>query len=297
MSVIHNPFVDRLIEIALLEDLCLSDVTTELCIDPNLQGTAKLIAKETMIVCGLPIIESVLRKHGTSFQINDQIPEGTKVNSGSILAIVSASISTLLATERTILNFVQRLSGVATRARQVCKNAAGIVVLDTRKTLPGWRILDKYATTVGGACNHRMTLGDMIMVKNNHIDCAVGTRYKSLVEMLLDMKQKKSWYIPIEVEVRDLAELAAALEAKVEFVMLDNMDNDQILKALKLIGQQSNPPQVEISGSITSERLGELAKVVAKAGGKPISVAASMGSLTHSVRSVDISMGILPNRS
>jgi nicotinate-nucleotide pyrophosphorylase (carboxylating) len=180
-----------------------------------------------------------------------------------------------------VLNFLQRLSGVATAARALVLKNPGIVLLDTRKTMPGWRLLDKYAVRIGGARNHRFSLGDMILIKNNHIDA----HPEGMRAVLAHIVANKPLYMPWEVEVRTLQELGVALEFSPTIVMLDNFSDELIAEALTRISAQPRRPLVEVSGGVTPERLVSLASLGVDA--------VSMGALTTRAPNVDISLRIV----
>jgi nicotinate-nucleotide pyrophosphorylase (carboxylating) len=208
------------------------------------------------------------------------VDDGARVADADWLCELHGSTQHLLAIERTVLNFLQRMSGVATYTHSFCEQAKGLHVLDTRKTMPGWRVLDKYATRVGGARNHRTSLGDMVLVKNNHIDAHPGGIRAALAAVLA----QKPLYMPWEVEVRDLTELAIALEFKPTIVMLDNFSDILISDAVALVRQNSHQPLIEVSGGVHRERLSSLGALGIDA--------VSVGALTTQATNVDISMRI-----
>jgi nicotinate-nucleotide pyrophosphorylase (carboxylating) len=297
--MLESPLVQKLIELALLEDLAFGDVTSACCIDENHESKAVLLAKDDMVVCGLPLLsrisEVAARENGfprLSWKL--LVAEGDVVASPKPLAECRGNTRALLGLERTILNFLQRMSGVATRSRAFVREAEPLVVLDTRKTIPGWRLLDKYASLLGGAKSHRLCLGDMVLVKNNHVDAQVGaTRADRMRAALQRVRDRKGFYTPIEVEVREKDELLSALKFSPEVVMLDNMTDEGLQEALSLIkefGQAAiakgayRAPLVEVSGGLTLERLPRL---------KALGIdCLSAGSITTQAGSVDISLSI-----
>jgi nicotinate-nucleotide pyrophosphorylase (carboxylating) len=284
MNTFTRPGVRSLIRLALEEDLSLGDPTSEFLFSPEDKAFAEVHAKQELTVCGLPIIQEIITCAQAQIAVNPLVPEGKVVKKGVVLARLEGGARELLALERTILNFLQRLSGVATYTRSIVDQAAGITVLDTRKTLPGWRALDKYAVRVGGGKNHRACLGDLIMVKNNHLD-AFGVRDKELAERFFTRLNKaKAWPTPIEVEVRDLEELETILPFSPNFIMLDNMNDKEVASCLTRIAQEAFPPTVEVSGGLTSERFAALAACGVKF--------ASLGRLTTHAVNVDISMRV-----
>ena len=281
MSFPDTNQVRTLIKLALEEDQAFSDVTAKCTIDSALKGRAVLHCKEELVVCGLPIIEIIAQQFACELKVELLQQEGARVDVKSELAHVNGSVRALLALERTILNFLQRLCGVATYTNNFVRNACGIEILDTRKTIPGWRQLDKYATRVGGARNHRADLKSMALVKNNHIDANLGDIAAVLAAL-------SGCGVPVEVEVRDTRELAAVLKRQVDYVMLDNMSNQQISESLEMVKQLKPSVLVEVSGGVTPERLPELAQLGVKL--------VSVGALTTQARNVDISMSIKIDR-
>lgn len=270
----------KLIDLALEEDLSSGDITAELTIDERQSGRAELIAKEALVVCGGPLIGAIAEQAHMEISCKLHYEEGGAAHPGQAIAELQGGLRHLLMLERTILNFMQRTCGVATYTRAFCKAANGITVLDTRKTMPGWRYLDKYSVRTGGGANHRKNLGEMVLVKNNHIDANGG----SVEKTLRCVYAGKAPYIPVEVEVRTLDELRAALPFRPNMIMLDNMSNQNIAQALEICAQQAPETSIEISGGITESRLAELKSL----GVKSISV----GGLTTRARNVDISMAI-----
>lgn len=282
--------VKKLIRLALEEDLGFGDITSTLTIAEDATGVAEICAKEDLVVCGLDIIPMVFHLLGGYAETEFFARDGDLVESPRVIARVVGNTRDLLGAERTILNFLQRMCGVATATRELVEQSPNVAVLDTRKTIPGWRVLDKYAVSVGGGKNHRMNLGDMIMIKNNHIDAATGeTATEKLSNCLKSVLAKKPFFMPVEVEVRNLEELRTALSHKVAYVMFDNMTNDQIRQGIELIERVSPTTQAEISGNMTLERL----KMLQRSGVK----CASFGSLTTQAGSVDISMRISAKKS
>ena len=280
LSLANSAAVRRIIELALEEDLAQGDVTSELCVLPTAQGHATVLAREKLRWCGSELVSEIVRISGRALHVESLVTEGEEVDDRTALLKLSGSLRDLLALERTILNFVQRLSGVATYTASVVQHAQGITVLDTRKTVPGWRALDKYAVRVGGGSNHRWSLGDMVLVKNNHIDACGG----DVAETLRRVNDGKPPYMSVEVEVRNLAELRAAAPFKPSIVMLDNFGNDEIGAALEFLRSSGWSPLVEVSGGVTAQRLVEL---------KTLGVRfVSMGALTTQARQVDISMRV-----
>ena len=268
--------IDRLIDLALDEDIASGDITTEYLISDTSASTAHLIAKEDIVVAGLNVVRKVFHRFDPAIDISTNISDGDSVLSGAILATLFGKTQSLLTGERTALNFLQRLSGIATHTQNYIRlmGDTSTQLVDTRKTTPGWRQLEKYAVRMGGAHNHRMGLYDGILIKDNHIDASGG-----ILSAVQKVRQRSSQFSKIEVETRNLAEVEEALAAKADIIMLDNMAPDEIQNAVKLINKSA---LVEISGGITKENI----HMYASLGADFI----SSGSLTHSAWSVDISM-------
>jgi nicotinate-nucleotide pyrophosphorylase (carboxylating) len=270
--------VDRLIDLALEEDLGPGDLTTEALIPADASGTARIVARESLVVAGLEVACRVFQRLDPATQWSPRLTDGQRTTDGGVVAEIAGNMAALLSAERVALNFLQRLSGIATHVRNYVdelQNAA-VRLTDTRKTTPGWRVLEKYAVRVGGAHNHRMGLFDGILIKDNHIAACGGIR-----EAVDRMRIRASHMLKIEVETTTLQEVREALAAGVEVIMLDNMDLKTIRKAITVIDGRAS---VEISGGVTAERLKQLAKI-----GVDI---ISVGALTHAARSVDLSMEV-----
>ena len=271
--------VDRLIELALEEDLGPGDVTTQALIAPDRKGAAQIRARESLVVAGLPVAHRVFQKLDSQVQFFSVALEGQEVTPGSILAQVRGPLAAILTAERTALNFLMHLSGIATYTRKMVNSVSGFptTIVDTRKTTPGWRALEKYAVRVGGGTNHRFGLFDGVLIKNNHL-AAVG----SLPEAVRLAREKSHHLLKIEVEVTSLAELEEALTAGTDIIMLDNMDEATLARAVALTAGRA---LLEASGSMTPERLPN----VAATGVNLI----SMGALTHSAPAVDIHLRVV----
>ena len=273
---------DILIQLALEEDLGdLGDTTTNSVIPADLKATAILIAKEDLICAGLPVAERLFHTLDPDVVFTAKVKEGEECPHGTIMAEISGLARVLLTGERTALNFLQRLCGVATAAHKYQELAGNRAkILDTRKTTPGWRNLEKYAVAVGGAFNHRIGLYDRIMIKDNHRELA-GMEGKGGI--LRSVRRAREMYpqLEVEVEVDSLEELDEALLSGAEYILLDNMDNEQVVKA---VGIARNKARLEASGNVTLGRIPTLSET----GVDYI----SSGALTHSVKSSDISMDI-----
>jgi nicotinate-nucleotide pyrophosphorylase (carboxylating) len=273
--------IQQLIKIALEEDIGPGDITTENLIDKNLIGIGEVVAKEPLVIAGIDVARQVFEQLDPDISFMPNFKDGDFIEKGKIVLEIESKLRVLLMGERTALNFLQHLSGIATYVRSYMDKIANknVRLVDTRKTTPGLRVLEKYAVRVGGAHNHRMGLYDGVLIKDNHI--AVCGGIKKTIEKI---KDKLSHLVKIEVEVSDLDSVKQALEAGADVIMLDNMDIGQINEAIKFINGKS---MVEISGSITIDSLNQLADT-----GVDI---ISAGALTHSARSVDISMRIRSN--
>lgn len=271
--------IDRVIKMSLEEDMPFGDITTENIISEDSVSKARFIAKESGIVAGLPVAERTfyLIDQRVRFQILK--PEGSFVEKGDVIATVEGPTIAILEGERTALNLLQRLSGVATRTHKLAVLIEGTSahVVDTRKTTPGLRYLEKYAVRIGGGQNHRFSLSDGVLIKDNHIAAAGGVH-----AAVSAVRGKIPHTIRIEVETENLTMVQEALDAGADIIMLDNMNNEQMAQAVKLIAGRA---LVEASGDIDEERI----RGVADTGVDIISV----GRITHSVKSLDISLRFL----
>lgn len=271
--------IDRVIQMSLEEDMPFGDITTENIISEDSVSQAKFIAKESGIVAGLPVAERTFYLIDKRVEFKILKPEGSLVEKGDIIATVEGPTIAILEGERTALNLLQRLSGVATRTHKLAVLIEGTSahVVDTRKTTPGLRYLEKYAVRVGGGQNHRFSLSDGVLIKDNHIAAAGGVH-----AAVSAVRGKIPHTIRIEVETENLDMVQEALDSGADIIMLDNMDNEQMTQAVKLIAGRA---LVEASGDIDEERI----RGVADTGVDIISV----GRITHSVKSLDISLRFL----
>jgi nicotinate-nucleotide pyrophosphorylase (carboxylating) len=267
-----------LVERALAEDVGQGDVTTQLTVPEGASARGTFYAQQMLVVCGLPVAEEVFRTLEADCRWEPLAQEGAKVAAGSPLAHVHAKAHTLLAAERVSLNFIQHLSGIATLVRAYVEKLAGLKteLLDTRKTTPGLRALEKYAVRVGGGRNHRMRLDGAILIKNNHLIFSGGV--SAAVS-----RAKKSRGRAVEVEVRNLRELEEALAASADAVLLDNMTPDRVRECIRLVRGRAH---VEVSGGVTLETV----RAYADAGADAISV----GALTHSAPAAPINFLVEP---
>ena len=268
--------VDALIEAALEEDMPRGDVTSESVIPGDSCSRAGFLAKENGVLAGIGIVWRVFHKIDPGIVFSVDVEDGQEFSSGDILARLEGRSISLLKGERTALNFVQRLSGIATATRRFVRAVEGTKtrILDTRKTTPGLRVLEKYAVKMGGGFNHRLNLSDMVLIKDNHLEI-VG----SVAEAVKRAKAKAAPGIKIEVEVTNFEGARTALENGADMIMLDNMPLDRIKAVVDWIGGRV---PIEVSGNIGLDRAREIAEI----GADFISV----GALTHSYKSVDISL-------
>lgn len=267
---------DKYIISALKEDITSEDVTTNAVMREDKQGRADLIAKEDGILCGLEVFRRVFELLDDSSVFETKFKDGDKIKKGELIGVVTGDIKALLTGERTALNYLQRMSGIATFTNQFVKELEGYQtkLLDTRKTTPNMRIFEKYAVKVGGGCNHRYNLSDGILLKDNHIGAA-GSVTKA-IEMA---KEYAPFVRKIEVEVETLDMVDEAIAAGADIIMLDNMDNETMKEAVRRIGTKA---QTECSGNVVKERLKEIAEIGVDF--------VSAGALTHSAPIMDISL-------
>ncbi len=283
--------IDSIVEQALVEDKATDDATTLVTIDAALQGTGTVMAKQDLVIAGLGVIPRVLGafarlegRGGHTFEVisHPEIFDGVRVRKGQALAVIRASARTLLSTERVILNLLQRMSGIATLTRRYADavQGTGTTVIDTRKTVPGLRVLDKYAVTCGGGENHRLDLSDGILIKNNHITLGGG-----VARVLANAHAGRRAGQVIDIEVRSFAELEEALDNRAESLLLDNMTPDEVRRAIAVVRERGLAIPVEASGGMELATIREYAL----AGPDYISV----GALTHSAVAVDLNMRIV----
>ena len=276
--MIEKSRVEGIIRFAIDEDIGSGDITTESCIDREAEAVARIYAKEEGIICGLSLIEHIFSIRGSDADITLKAEDGNLVKKGQLLATIRGKAQEILPVERIILNFLQNLSGVATTANSYAQAIEGYdtKLLDTRKTLPGLRYLQKYAVKTGNAENHRQGLYDMVLIKDNHIK--VNGSITDAVE------KAKAAGKRIEVECETVEQVTEAIGCGCDWIMLDNMPLDDMRKAVRLIREKAPKVKIEASGGITKEKLTETAAT----GVDFISV----GALTHSYKSLDISMDI-----
>lgn len=277
--MLNQMYVDNLIKTALLEDINYIDVTTDYLIEEDQEGAAQFLAKADGVLCGIDVALRVFELLQPDFKAEVFKKDGDVLKKGDIIAKVYGKTRTILKGERTALNLIQHMSGIATATNQAVKLVEGTKasIVDTRKTLPGMRPLQKYAVTVGGGKNHRYNLSDAAMLKDNHVDAGGG-----ITNAVKKLKSKLGHMTKVELEVRTLDELREALSVDVDVIMLDNMSNEMMAEAVKITDGKAI---LEASGGITAETL----RGVAETGVDIISI----GALTHSVKAFDISLKIM----
>ena len=264
---------------ALAEDLGWGDVTTEATVPRDARARGVIIAKSPCVIAGLDVASEAFRQLDPAVAIHVRRPDGQRCEPGDIVAEVRGAAAAMLTAERTALNFIQRMSGIATVTRRYVDAAAGgIIILDTRKTTPTLRALEKYAVRAGGGENHRASLDDAILIKDNHIRLAGG-----LEEAVRRMKASGQ-QMAIEVEAQSLDEVDAAVRAGVDVILLDNLTLEQVREAVTRIGGRA---KIEVSGGVTLDRIPELARTGAEY--------VSIGALTHSAQAADLSFELEPD--
>jgi nicotinate-nucleotide pyrophosphorylase (carboxylating) len=284
--------ISAILENALLEDRATRDATSYACIDPNQRASATILLKQDCILAGLGCVPRIFDVYAvldgavtSHYEVTShpEVFDGIRMHSGQTAAVIRHNARVILSCERVMLNFLQRLSGIATLTRKFVDAVAGTKaeILDTRKTVPGLRMLDKYAVRCGGGHNHRLDLSDGVLIKNNHIALAGGT-----APALERAHHNRRGEQPIEIEVRSPRELEEAIEYGAEAILLDNMPVDEVRRAVERCGRANRRIPLECSGGITLENV----RAYAETGVDYISV----GALTHSARAVDMSLRVVP---
>jgi nicotinate-nucleotide pyrophosphorylase (carboxylating) len=276
----NKSHIEEIIDTALAEDLGIGDTTTDALIRGDEQGTGFIVSKEGGILAGVRVAEQVFHRLDPELKVEVFLADGAEVKSGTRVAEVSGSITSILKAERVALNFLQRLSGIASDTNRYVERVKGLPVriMDTRKTTPGLRLLEKYAVTMGGGKNHRMNLSDGILVKDNHL-AILQSQGLNIKEIVVKARQNAPHRLPVEVEVRTVAEALEAVEAGADIIMLDNMNLEDMRKAVESIHGRA---LIEASGGITLDNV----RAIAETGVNYISI----GALTHSARALDISL-------
>lgn len=275
-SITMKMQADKLIRMSLQEDITSEDVSTNAVMPTGVKGTVDLIAKEDGIIAGLDVYARVFQILDEKTEIDFKCKDGDEVRKGELMATVTGDIRVLLSGERVALNYLQRMSGIATYTRQVAKLLEGskVTLLDTRKTTPNCRVFEKYAVRVGGGCNHRYNLSDGVLLKDNHIGAA-----GSITKAITMAKEYAPFVRKIEIEVETLEQVKEAVEAGADIIMLDNMTPEVMKQAVELIDGRA---QTECSGNITKENIARICEIGVDF--------VSSGALTHSAPILDISM-------
>lgn len=276
--------IDAIIDLALAEDTGHGDVTSEALLPPDLTGKASLLVKEKGVLAGIEVAGRVFQRIDPSLEIEILIKDGTAIRPGDIAGRIVGSVISILKAERVALNFLQRLSGIASLTAQYVAETSGLPakIVDTRKTTPGMRRLEKYAVRMGGGHNHRMHLGDAVLIKDNHI-AALRAMGMNLKDIVAKARQNAPAGMTIEVEVTNAKEARDALKAGVDIIMLDNMRVNEMRQVVNLVSGQA---KLEASGGITLANVHQVAMM-----GVDI---ISIGALTHSFRALDISLELEP---
>lgn len=278
-----TPDIEAIIDRALTEDLSSGDPTTDSLVPPELTGRAVVVAKAEGILAGVDIALAVFRRVDPALATHVLIRDGEAVTIGDVICSAEGQVSSILRGERTALNFLQRMSGIATETGRYLSATQGLKtrIVDTRKTAPGLRVLDKYSVRMGGGRNHRQNLGDGILIKDNHIQ-ALRQDGLSLTEIIQTARARASHTIKVEVEVEDMDQVTEALDAGAELLMLDNMNTEQMVEAARMARGRA---LTEASGNVTLESV----RSVAETGVDIISV----GALTHSAKALNISLDLV----
>ncbi|MDA3820376.1 MAG: carboxylating nicotinate-nucleotide diphosphorylase [Candidatus Delongbacteria bacterium] len=281
--MIYKEYLKEIIQLAKKEDLGEGDHTTKACFKNNENGNARIFAKEAGVLAGVEVAKAVFKAYDKNLKLETFLVDGDNIGPGDEILHISGNKNSILTAERPVLNFLQRMSGIATKTREYADaiQDTKAIVLDTRKTTPGMRLLEKEAVRIGGGKNHRFGLYDMIMLKDNHIDFAGGI--DKAISLARKYLEENNLDIPVEIEVRNFEELEQVLKSeKIDRVMLDNFTVEDTKRAVQVV---NNRIEVESSGGITLENL----RAYAETGVDYISV----GSLTHHIKSLDISLYVV----
>lgn len=272
--------VEQIVRNALTEDIASCDVTTEALIPFRLEGKASILVKKDGVLAGIDVAKEVFRQVDHSLRFRALCTDGAKIQKGDVVAIIEGKVASILKAERTALNFLQHLSGIATETARYVDAVSGTkaVITDTRKTIPGLRLLEKYAVRAGGGKNHRLNLGDGVLIKDNHLK-ALRTSGVGLGEAVVKARRRALRTVKIEVEVESVRQAREALSAGADIIMLDNMKVNDMRKVVELVQRRA---VLEASGGITLDNV----RSVARTGVDIISV----GALTHSAKALDISL-------
>ena len=265
-----------LLDRALAEDLGTGDATSQAVLDPFLKISSRLEARESLVVCGLELAEATFRQLDETIRFESHLKDGSSASAGSVVATIEGTAIAILAAERTALNFIQRMSGIATETKRYVSavSETGVTIVDTRKTIPGWRVLDKYAVRIGGGRNHRSGLYDAILIKDNHIAAAGGVGIA-----IQAVKNAAAEHLWLQVEVESLEDAEEALGCGIDSLLLDNRSVSELREFVKQFGTSCI---LEASGGVTLETVNEIAKT----GVHRISI----GALTHSSKAADLAL-------
>ncbi len=283
MNHLNPSMIQNLCREALAEDIGSGDATTLAVIPESINVSGHLITREACIVVGLPLVGKVFQEQDSTLKFDSKIRDGQTCIRGQMIGTISGSARSILSAERTVLNFIQRLSGIATRTNKYVETVLNskTKILDTRKTTPGLRFLEKYAVAMGGGVNHRHGLYDRIMIKDNHLSVASLAGAGGIKESIMKCKSNYP-NLEIEVEIDNLEQIEETLRADVDYILLDNMSTSEMMETVKLRDELNTKTMVEASGGITLERMPEIAFI----GLDYISI----GELTHSIKSIDIGL-------
>ena len=283
MNKISLDQIKNLIDISLDEDSYLDDITSKNLIDKDHISNAYIISKSEGILCGIDVLELIFKAVDSNIEIEKKFFDGDKINNSDVVVTLNGSLLSILSAERTVLNFIQRMTGISTITSKYVNliSDSNSKIYDTRKTLPGHRILDKYAVSIGGGMNHRINLSDGILIKDTHVDYLKIKGY-SIEKIIKKIKSSTNSGIRIEIEVESLEDAVSAAKSNVDIIMLDNMNLDLLKKTIKSIKDISNDILIEVSGGININNI----RSISKTGVDIISI----GALTHSVISHDFSL-------
>jgi nicotinate-nucleotide pyrophosphorylase (carboxylating) len=281
---ISKEHIEQAVGSALAEDLASGDITTDLLVQSDLVGKASILVKRDGVLAGIDVAKEVFRQVDPSLHFKALVKDGAKVRKGDVVATVEGKVASILKAERTALNFLQHLSGIATETARYVDAVSGTkaIITDTRKTIPGLRLLEKYAVRAGGGRNHRLNLGDGVLIKDNHL-AALRSSGVGLGEAVKQARERAPRTMKIEVEVESVKQAQEALAAGADIIMLDNMNVKDMRRVVKLVQGRA---LLEASGGITLDNV----RSVAEAGVDLISV----GALTHSAKALDISLEVEP---
>ena len=284
MRPIERKQLRRIVSEALTEDLANGDITTNILIQPDLEGKAAVLVKRDGVLAGMDAAKEVFRQVNPSLRFKAVVKDGGKVGKGKVVATIEGKIASMLKAERTALNFLQHLSGIATETARYVEAVTGTkaVITDTRKTIPGLRLLEKYAVRVGGGRNHRLNLGDGVLIKDNHL-VVLRSYGVGLGEAVKKARKRAPRTMKVEVEVESVKQAREALSAGADIIMLDNMKLQDMRRVVELVQERA---LLEASGGITLDNV----RSVAETGVDLISV----GALTHSAKALDISLEVEP---